>query len=91
MEVFPTKDGDAELAEALVGCDDVFYMFLCALKGARCVDRVQALMDALKQHCLAEIKYIQSVRDEQTAPKRGKNGGVACDVTSGPCSCGAWH
>ena len=21
----------------------------------------------------------------------GKNGGVRCDVTSGPCSCGAWH
>jgi hypothetical protein len=19
------------------------------------------------------------------------NGGVPCDVTSGPCSCGAWH
>ncbi|MFL5659834.1 MAG: hypothetical protein ACJ8BW_00615 [Ktedonobacteraceae bacterium] len=19
------------------------------------------------------------------------NGGVACDVTRGPCSCGAWH
>lgn len=21
----------------------------------------------------------------------GRNGGRACDVTSGPCSCGAWH
>lgn len=21
----------------------------------------------------------------------GYNGGVACDVTKGPCSCGAWH
>lgn len=21
----------------------------------------------------------------------GTNGGVACDVTSGPCACGAWH
>ena len=21
----------------------------------------------------------------------GTNGGVRCDVTSGPCSCGAWH
>lgn len=21
----------------------------------------------------------------------GKNGGTACDVTSGPCACGAWH
>lgn len=21
----------------------------------------------------------------------GTNGGRACDVTSGPCSCGAWH
>ena len=21
----------------------------------------------------------------------GRNGGQDCDVTSGPCSCGAWH
>ena len=21
----------------------------------------------------------------------GRNGGIACDVTSGPCACGAWH
>lgn len=21
----------------------------------------------------------------------GTNGGVRCDVTSGPCSCGGWH
>lgn len=21
----------------------------------------------------------------------GRNGGVRCDVRSGPCSCGAWH
>jgi len=21
----------------------------------------------------------------------GMNGGVRCDVASGPCSCGAWH
>ena len=21
----------------------------------------------------------------------GSNGGVKCDVASGPCSCGAWH
>lgn len=21
----------------------------------------------------------------------GSNGGVRCDVTSGPCCCGAWH
>jgi hypothetical protein len=21
----------------------------------------------------------------------GSNGGVKCDVSSGPCSCGAWH
>lgn len=25
------------------------------------------------------------------APAVGYNGGVKCDVTSGPCSCGAWH
>lgn len=24
-------------------------------------------------------------------PKLGENGGQKCDVTSGPCSCGAWH
>ena len=21
----------------------------------------------------------------------GKNGGILCDVTEGPCSCGSWH
>lgn len=21
----------------------------------------------------------------------GRNGGVRCDVTEGPCACGAWH
>ena len=21
----------------------------------------------------------------------GKNGGVNCDITSGPCACGGWH
>ena len=21
----------------------------------------------------------------------GRNGGVKCDVTKGPCACGAWH
>lgn len=25
------------------------------------------------------------------APAVGYNGGVKCDVTKGPCSCGAWH
>jgi hypothetical protein len=25
------------------------------------------------------------------APAVGYNGGVKCDVTSGPCNCGAWH
>lgn len=25
------------------------------------------------------------------APAVGYNGGLKCDVTSGPCSCGAWH
>lgn len=24
-------------------------------------------------------------------PALGTNGGVKCDVASGPCSCGAWH
>ncbi len=24
-------------------------------------------------------------------PTVGYNGGVKCDVTEGPCSCGAWH
>jgi hypothetical protein len=26
-----------------------------------------------------------------SAAPLGRNGGVACDVTSGPCACGAWH
>lgn len=24
-------------------------------------------------------------------PELGRNGGQKCDVTSGACSCGAWH
>lgn len=24
-------------------------------------------------------------------PELGRNGGQKCDVTRGPCACGAWH
>lgn len=24
-------------------------------------------------------------------PSLGSNGGIRCDVMSGPCACGAWH
>lgn len=27
----------------------------------------------------------------ETQASTGTNGGRRCDVTSGPCSCGAWH
>lgn len=27
----------------------------------------------------------------ETHASVGSNGGRSCDVTSGPCSCGAWH
>lgn len=27
----------------------------------------------------------------ETYASVGRNGGQSCDVTSGPCSCGAWH
>lgn len=27
----------------------------------------------------------------ETHAPLGRNGGRACDVSSGPCSCGAWH
>lgn len=28
---------------------------------------------------------------EPGRPDYGTNGGVRCDTTRGPCSCGAWH
>lgn len=46
---------------------------------------------------LAACCYIDGVFDtrvlnahDQYAPI-GRNGGQACDVTAGPCACGAWH
>jgi hypothetical protein len=31
------------------------------------------------------------LREMDSAPKYGINGGEWCDVASGPCGCGAWH
>lgn len=31
------------------------------------------------------------IQDAHAEAINSRNGGVRCDVTSGPCSCGAWH
>ncbi len=31
------------------------------------------------------------ILDAHATVKLGRNGGVDCDVVSGPCACGAWH
>lgn len=47
---------------------------------------------ALHQCCMIngvlDSKVMQAHEDHAYV---GTNGGQNCDVTSGPCSCGAWH
>lgn len=37
------------------------------------------------------IMDLELVDAHSTYASLGINGGVRCDVTSGPCACGAWH
>lgn len=40
----------------------------------------------------AEVVQVLITRFKKlTEPHYGVNGGVRCDVYSGPCACGAWH
>ncbi|MDO8494925.1 MAG: hypothetical protein Q7S32_00155 [bacterium] len=42
--------------------------------------------------CIIEGAFVMYLMEAHSkgAPL-GRNGGVACDVVSGPCACGAWH
>jgi hypothetical protein len=42
-------------------------------------------------HATTEGGAIDLRRIEELEGRCGTNGGRGCDVTSGPCSCGAWH
>lgn len=69
-------------------CDDV-ALILNAL-GKRCagcgrVTRNEFLRDDKCPVCLGTASQVRGLRDF------GTNGGVWCDVSSGPCSCGAFH
>lgn len=41
--------------------------------------------------CAFEGSIDSGVMDAHSRIKIGQNGGRDCDVTEGPCSCGAWH
>ena len=48
--------------------------------------------EGLTQCCFINGAINMSVMDAHAKyASVGMNGGVRCDVTSGPCSCGAWH
>ncbi len=44
---------------------------------------------ALQQCCT--VNGVLDLELMEAHPALGRNGGQKCDVTSGPCSCGAWH
>lgn len=47
----------------------------------------------LQRCCMVEGGALDMglVEAHSTAAPLGRNGGIACDVTDGPCACGAWH
>jgi hypothetical protein len=45
--------------------------------------------DGLMMCCIVDGVVDTQVMDAH--PAVGYNGGQKCDVTKGPCSCGAWH
>jgi hypothetical protein len=63
---------------------------------------VKRIKDAERGEAPAQRTFAQ-LKDEATTPagidtlaiegrRTGRsNGGIACDVSSGPCACGAWH
>jgi hypothetical protein len=47
---------------------------------------------ALQQCCFVNGALDMRLMDaHEEHASLGSNGGRRCDVTSGPCSCGAWH
>ena len=47
--------------------------------------------DGLIACCMINGAIDCRVMDVHSEISTRSNGGVRCDVTSGPCSCGAWH
>jgi hypothetical protein len=48
--------------------------------------------DGLQRCCMVGGAIDLSIMEaHETYAKTGTNGGRNCDVTRGPCSCGAWH
>lgn len=42
-------------------------------------------------HAMTPEGAIDTLKMQELEGRFGSNGGVGCDVLSGPCSCGAWH
>jgi hypothetical protein len=47
--------------------------------------------EALSQCCMVQGCFDTALMEAHSKLNMGTNGGVNCDVTSGPCSCGAFH
>jgi len=47
--------------------------------------------DALQDCCFIDGAIDLGVMQAHENVNLGMNGGIRCDVTSGPCACGAWH
>jgi hypothetical protein len=45
----------------------------------------EVVAHAMDEHGVLDLSALDNL------PPVGYNGGVKCDVTEGPCSCGAWH
>lgn len=55
-------------------------------------DRHRHDFEGLQRCCFVDGAIDTLLMDAHSAnAPLGRNGGVACDVTSGPCACGAWH
>ncbi len=42
--------------------------------------------------CMVKGVFVASLMEAHSKNEPfGRNGGVVCDVSSGPCACGGWH
>lgn len=55
-------------------------------------ERHRHTFEGLQQCCFVNGALDMRVMDAHSEyVSMGTNGGQRCDVTSGPCACGAWH
>lgn len=68
-------------------------------------DRVKARLKDIREHperhqhdfnglsacCVVDGVFVIRLQEAHEGISSRMNGGRRCDVTSGPCSCGAWH